>query len=492
MAIFQVIGCTSSKKTPQVEIFNQFESISHLDSAILSAKKKEVDNFAPKGFIKAQTLLNESIELAQDGKKEKAVNLSRQGLGIIQQAEINADKAKKEMWEVTDYRTKAIKAGSPELYKKEFEDADAMLRKTTALFENGEVQKARKNQPDLIEKYNTLERNALEKGVIELAKLSFEQAKMEGASKYAPKSLQRAKNELNVALSIIETDRTRMDKANEHAKIASVFAKNTSQISSLVKTFKGRKFSHEDIVLWYWQQLKKINEPFKDTMDFQQPNHILIQGMQAKIADLKQSYEKFSMDSQVLRKKQQDYIEKLNESHEIEISKLNNQLDDIKKKFKMEVSEQQKIREKKDRMELEMKQRFAFIQSLFDPTEAQIYRKGDNILISAHGFYFPSGVDEIQSSNFGLLNKILSSINQFPSARIEIYGHTDSVGPADMNLKLSGKRAQNVASFIAKVGQISTDRITHKGFGDTKPIAREKTKDGRAINRRIELMIIND
>jgi outer membrane protein OmpA-like peptidoglycan-associated protein len=176
----------------------------------------------------------------------------------------------------------------------------------------------------------------------------------------------------------------------------------------------------------------------------------------------------------------------------MEIAELNSQLDQIKKKYKMEVTEQQKMLAEKERAEREIKQRFAYIQSLFNPGEAQVYRKGDNVLISAHGFYFPSGDDEIKSTNFGLLNKLLSSTKQFPNARIGIYGHTDSVGPGDLNLKLSEKRAENVANFIANVGHIPPTKIIHKGFGDTKPIASDKTKEGRTQNRRIEMVIINE
>jgi outer membrane protein OmpA-like peptidoglycan-associated protein len=492
VACFQIFGCASTRQPTQAEIFNQFDSINQLDKVLFSAKESGVNNFAPAGFNKAKDLLNQSVQLAQEGKTDKAQVISAQGIEIIKKAQSDADVSKKEMWEVTEYRTKAISAGASDLYKTEFEDADKMFRKTAAYFETGDFQEGKESQPDLIEKYSKLERDALEKGVIELAKLSFEQAKNEDANKYAPKSFKRAQNELNVALSIIETDRTRTEKANEHAKIASVLAKNASQISALAKTFKRRDFSNEDIVLWYWQQLEKINEPFSDTVNFQQPNHIVIQDIQKKIAEMKASYEKFSMDTQIIEKKQQEYIETLNENHKMEIAELNSQLDQIKKKYKMEVTEQQKMLAEKERAEREIKQRFAYIQSLFNPGEAQVYRKGDNVLISAHGFYFPSGDDEIKSTNFGLLNKLLSSTKQFPNARIGIYGHTDSVGPGDLNLKLSEKRAENVANFIANVGHIPPTKIIHKGFGDTKPIASDKTKEGRTQNRRIEMVIINE
>lgn len=490
--VFLVSGCMYGKKRTQVEIFDQYASISLLDKAIFSAKGSEVDLYNPEGFSKAQDLLTQSIGFAQEGKKDKAVETSGQGLEMIRNANADAENTKKEMWEITDYRTRAIKAGAPDLFKEEFQASEKKFRKIAALIVSGDVQKARDNQPELIEKYTTLESGSREKGVIELAKVSFEQAKKEGANTYAPKSFKHAQKELGVALSIIEADHTQTAKANEHAELASVLAKNASQISAVVQTFERRDFTNEDIVLWYWQQLEKINAPFGDTVNFNQPNHIVVTNIQMKIADLKQSYQTFLTDSQDIEKKQQDYIETLKNSHEMELAQLNNELDGLKKKYKLDISEQQKIQAKKDRQELELKQRFAFVQSLFNESEAQVFRKGDNVLISAQGFYFPSGDAEIQSSNFGLLNKILSSINQFKDARVEIDGHTDSVGPADLNFKLADKRAENVASFIANVGHIPEDRITHKGYGDEKPLASNKTKEGRTQNRRIEVMIINE
>lgn len=474
---FSMLACSQMIKPTQIEVLSQYETISTLDKAIQTAKANGVDTYAPQGFKKAQDSLNESIKLAQDGEKEKAITLAKESLGTIQQTEINAERAKKIMWEVSDIRQKAVKAGATAISKEAFDDAENKFQKTNALIENGKPEEAKEKQPELIQVYSDLEKNALEKGVVELAKLAFEQAKKLEAEKYAPKYFDKAKKELNLALEILETDRTRTDQANEHAKLASKWAKNAGQISALSKTFKLRDYSYEDTVVWYWQQLELINEPFQDDIDFEEPNNIVIQGMRKKISDLQQTY----AEAQLLAKKQQEFTDQLQENYKKEISKLNSTM-----------SDRQRAQDEKERSERETKQKFAYTQSLFQPNEAQVYRKSDDILISANGFYFPPGVDEIKSSNFALLNKILSSIHQFPKAKIEISGHTDSSGTAEMNMELSEKRAKNVADFIANVGQISLDTITAKGYGDTKPVASNKTKEGRDQNRRIEVMIINE
>lgn len=128
---------------------------------------------------------------------------------------------------------------------------------------------------------------------------------------------------------------------------------------------------------------------------------------------------------------------------------------------------------------------------MFDTTEAEVYRKVDDVLIRAHGFTFKSGNSEIDSSNFALLNKINEAISKFENASIVVSGHTDSTGSDEINMKLSQQRAEKVAQFLAQVGRISPNRIEHKGFGKSRPVASNETDEGRASNRRVEILIKN-
>ena len=72
-----------------------------------------------------------------------------------------------------------------------------------------------------------------------------------------------------------------------------------------------------------------------------------------------------------------------------------------------------------------------------------------------------------------------------PSYRVVLSGHTDSVGTEAYNQKLSEKRANAVAKALEELG-VSADKITSIGYGELKPIASNKTKEGRAENRRVE------
>lgn len=77
-----------------------------------------------------------------------------------------------------------------------------------------------------------------------------------------------------------------------------------------------------------------------------------------------------------------------------------------------------------------------------------------------------------------------------PDLKIEIQGHTDNTGSADHNLDLSTRRADTVKKFLLLYG-IEASRMVSKGYGEEKPVATNDTEEGRAMNRRVELININ-
>lgn len=147
--------------------------------------------------------------------------------------------------------------------------------------------------------------------------------------------------------------------------------------------------------------------------------------------------------------------------------------------------EQEAARAKANRQKLE------FIQELFDAREASVYLQKQNVLIRAQGFYFPVGQSEIDSKNFLLLHKIAKAVSQYPNSTIFVTGHTDNTGQDRTNLNLSRDRATKVAKFLSEFGGIKTSRIRVSSHGESKPIESNDTPEGRAANRRVEILIRN-
>ena len=88
------------------------------------------------------------------------------------------------------------------------------------------------------------------------------------------------------------------------------------------------------------------------------------------------------------------------------------------------------------------------------------------------------------------LDRVVQILNENPTLKININGHTDNIGGNASNLLLSANRAKAVIDYIIEKG-IERNRLQSKGFGASKPIATNDTEDGRAINRRTELVVVS-
>lgn len=94
-----------------------------------------------------------------------------------------------------------------------------------------------------------------------------------------------------------------------------------------------------------------------------------------------------------------------------------------------------------------------------------------------------------QQKTFPVLQAMAVILKEYPSAKFSIEGHTDSDGAAETNLKLSESRAAAVMGYLVEKG-IDASRLSSKGYGETKPIATNKTKVGKALNRRVEVKLV--
>ncbi|MBI1992819.1 MAG: OmpA family protein [Deltaproteobacteria bacterium] len=87
-----------------------------------------------------------------------------------------------------------------------------------------------------------------------------------------------------------------------------------------------------------------------------------------------------------------------------------------------------------------------------------------------------------------ILDRLVAFLKESPDKKVELEGHTDSVGTDKYNQGLSERRAASVRTYLVKQG-VATGRIATRGFGEAKPIADNKTRDGRAKNRRVEVKV---
>ena len=123
-------------------------------------------------------------------------------------------------------------------------------------------------------------------------------------------------------------------------------------------------------------------------------------------------------------------------------------------------------------------------------TGVEVVRDGDNITLDmpeAITFGFDSYA--LRSNSYTVLNRVADTLKEFDQTIVEVAGHTDSVGSASYNQKLSEQRAQAVGNYLTSRG-INGERLIITGAGANHPVASNSTEAGRAENRRVEITLV--
>jgi outer membrane protein OmpA-like peptidoglycan-associated protein len=130
--------------------------------------------------------------------------------------------------------------------------------------------------------------------------------------------------------------------------------------------------------------------------------------------------------------------------------------------------------------------------SLQDLMHGSVVREDerDTVIIMSGALLFPSGEDELSDSAEQHLEKVAESLKKQPeSTRFRVEGYTDSTGSEQRNQQLSTTRARAIEDYLEDEG-IDEDRIESVGYGEQRPIAGNDSDEGRAQNRRVEIVIL--
>ncbi|MFH1052286.1 MAG: OmpA family protein [bacterium] len=115
--------------------------------------------------------------------------------------------------------------------------------------------------------------------------------------------------------------------------------------------------------------------------------------------------------------------------------------------------------------------------------------KEKNLTIRINNLFFDFNSSELLPESYPELNRLIKVLDEFHNFKIEISGHTDDVGSTSYNKKLSIDRAKAVLDFLVSKG-INKKLLIPKGYGKSKPLSTNQTEEGRAMNRRVEIRLI--
>lgn len=128
-------------------------------------------------------------------------------------------------------------------------------------------------------------------------------------------------------------------------------------------------------------------------------------------------------------------------------------------------------------------------RALAEVESATVTRQGDDLVVRFRSaVLFATNEAELTQRAKLDLADLAQVLKTYPDTEITVEGHTDSTGRREVNERLSWARAAAVVAFLASQG-VAPERMTSRGYADTRPVADNTTPDGRSMNRRVEVRI---
>ena len=479
-AVLLLVACGGKplKVEPISKSENPIDLVNQLGNDLKNARDNQVDILAPGWFAKAEESFLKARKRLNAGNEVSKLLLNvSYGRAELLRAEEMAQLSKTALDEVIKSRDEARAAGAESLGGDYIEVEEQFLEMTRAIEDNN-LDWAQRNKGKVNRAYRQLELQAIKKHNLEGAGKLILQAEKDGARKIAPKTLALAQETLREADAYISEHRSEKENVQKRGRYAFFEARRLLNVTK--QSQKLQNMEPEEITLWVekilYRTTRKLSAPDRRDEAF----HTQVDKIIDSIDALQNSYE-LTTNKVAIQQAEMETMQK-------QIALLEERARELQD------AEERLAREEKDtreRLEAERRfwQVFHEIQAEFKPTEAEVYKQGDRLFIRLKAIQFPVGKDIIMPRNYRLLRKVQRAILAFDWPNVLIEGHTDSTGLEAMNEELSERRAQAVREYFVANGTLPQERIIADGYGSRRPLAPNETEEGRAINRRIDVVI---
>ncbi len=426
--IFMVPGCSSGPKRVSIPSnANAVEVLNSLGEDISIAKQNEIDVLSPRNFDKAQDHYAKAKKSHEKGKDNEDVFESVSlSKAYLNLANEHTSRVRASAADILSARNDAISAGAAQVLPKRLSKADNYLKEATFDAEKSKSSIKAESRADLQRNYLELQTEAIKVTQLAPAERLINISKKNGARRHVPITLAAAEAKLQQAKNIIETDR------NNAASI---------RVSSIEARREANK-------LYNVTEIAKNNRASEK---------VALELNARRMATAQMSEELLQVESQLAEK--DSAVEGMQAENE-KLARAN-----------------------------QFNESLAWAQEQFNPNEAEVYRQGDKLLIRLKNMNYKSGQKELSSAAHPLLNKVKEVISRVGAESVKVEGHTDSIGSQILNKSLSQARAEGVADYLGQDGLVSRTQIEAEGLGYEKPLTTNKTSQGRALNRRVDVII---
>ncbi|MFZ0610608.1 MAG: OmpA family protein [Desulfobacterales bacterium] len=459
-------ACAASRPDNIPAPENPGELVNGFERSLVTARTNQVDLLAPFWFAKAEDSLAAARgALAAQAEISRIAEYVATGQSELKKAEEVAAVARTSLADVVEQRKMARQAGAAEL--EGYAQAEKDFFRLSREIEDNNLQYALKNKEKVKNDFRDLEIAAIKRNVLGEVRSTLKEADRLDAKKYATKAYADAVGKLNAADGFITANPYEAGEMTRLSREALFYARRC-----IVLTQEGRKIremNSEQIALW-------VENILSDT------------AAQLKAPDMRdQSFEVQRQNitgSITAAQKNQEFLNTRAQEQENQIETLKDRVFALEGKSRQEQFAREQLEAGK-----RFDEKFENIRNTFDRQEAEVYRQGDQLVIRLRGMQFPIGKAVIMPGNYELLSKVQLAIRSFTDPEVIVEGHTDSTGSTEVNQQLSQERATAVKEYLLANDTLPGSSVMAVGYGSSRPLMSNETSDGRAVNRRIDVII---
>lgn len=479
LSFFLISACAGTPSGPDavpvmVNAENPVELVNQLGGKLTDARQHQLNVLSPTWYSRAEVSY---LKAKNDLEKGKALSEIRE---YVKEAEIQLQKAKEmakisraTLGELIEARNKARVAGATDLGKDYVKVEKKFLNLTEAI-EKDNLRYAQKSQTKAIEEFRELEIRAIKEKTIGEVRRLIGNAERVGAKKITPESFILAQKKLKEADEFITQNPYDKDTMKKKADEALFMAKRLHSLMD--QSQKIKPMEPEQIALWLEEILHKTTRKLSAPDMRDQNFEVQVENIIGSIGALQSDH---------------DFMIAKVKSQQVQMEALNKRIGLAQKQTRRGQMEKERLAAEKERLaaEKQFNELYTKVQKFFDSDEAEVYKQENQLVIRLKAVKFPVGQSILMPGTYMLLSKVQRAIRTFDESQVVIEGHTDSTGSDEVNEHLSQQRAEAVREYLLANKTLPEERIMAVGYGSVRPLASNATPEGRAINRRIDVII---
>jgi len=424
------------------------------------ARDQGAEYLAPESFQKAVESFNQANEYYKNNESTRDIREKlTEAQGYCNRAMEVIKLGKITLKDATQARYDAMKAEADKYAPELFKEGGENFYEATRDLEDGDIEGARDKGAESEEFFRKAELKAIKAGILTESRQLVSEAREQECAEVTPTTFNYAQSLLNEVEDLLTNDRYAGAEARAKAEECEYQARHAMYLTRRIKSLREDETNWEKLMLEAEDILTGFAAQFGEAPHYDDGTAAAITIVQTKITEMQTE----------------------NDELKARITNLEEKYESAKEEAVLSSTELAKKQEQEEKL--------AKVKSLFNQNEAKISIDGDNLVVHLYGLTFPSGRAIIQPEYFSLLTKVQEAIKLFPENHILLEGHTDTQGNAATNQRLSEERASAVREYIIANMNISREQISSVGYGSSQPIASNATAEGRAQNRRIDIVI---